>query len=606
MPPTSAPPALPSATARLAERDDARALADRLGRGDGTDDCPACGGTLSPARRAALVREKEAIAADLDRRAADANARSDAANRLRDDIGVRYKLALAAIDAARQRENEWQRLHIEVQEGAGASAEVTRAEGEIAVLTRRIDGKDFAADLRAEYKTVAAERAGLAYDAAEHDRLRRDAAREDDLVLRRQGIVDAANSAAELRARADALTARRDAARRDLDAGLPFGDAPARLDRVRDQIRALAFDGAAFERTRASRDALAEAPARRERLLAAREARADLATDAARAAERHATLTTDHAALAVRIADLARLDDARRAGEAAVATATTAASAADAALDTRRHDTARASAARDAVATAEAAHRAAAKAAHSAHADEALYKHLREAFSRRGIPSLIIEDALPEIETRANDLLDRLSDGRMRMAFETQRNRKSDDGTIETLEVKVADESGQLRSYETFSGGEAFRVNFALRVALSQMLAARSGVDRADARDRRRLRHAGPGGRAAAHRGHQLGARGLRQDPRHHPPRRDEGSLPRPHRSPQRPRHRLDVRSDRGVRRARRMDEGTSRAASHPPHPRRADIFRTRPVCAPTFSAHVWRTGVCALHSGTLCGRPSA
>ncbi|MBM3943908.1 MAG: SMC family ATPase, partial [SAR202 cluster bacterium] len=32
------------------------------------------------------------------------------------------------------------------------------------------------------------------------------------------------------------------------------------------------------------------------------------------------------------------------------------------------------------------------------------------------------------------------------------------------------------RSYETFSGGEAFRINFALRIALSKLLARRSGA----------------------------------------------------------------------------------------------------------------------------------
>ena len=32
------------------------------------------------------------------------------------------------------------------------------------------------------------------------------------------------------------------------------------------------------------------------------------------------------------------------------------------------------------------------------------------------------------------------------------------------------------RSYETFSGGEAFRIDFALRIALSKLLARRSGV----------------------------------------------------------------------------------------------------------------------------------
>ena len=49
-------------------------------------------------------------------------------------------------------------------------------------------------------------------------------------------------------------------------------------------------------------------------------------------------------------------------------------------------------------------------------------------------------------------------------------------GTRETLDIRITDSHGVARSYETFSGGEAFRVNFALRIALSQMLAERSGT----------------------------------------------------------------------------------------------------------------------------------
>ena len=32
------------------------------------------------------------------------------------------------------------------------------------------------------------------------------------------------------------------------------------------------------------------------------------------------------------------------------------------------------------------------------------------------------------------------------------------------------------RSYETFSGGEAFRIDFAIRISLSKLLASRSGA----------------------------------------------------------------------------------------------------------------------------------
>ena len=104
-----------------------------------------------------------------------------------------------------------------------------------------------------------------------------------------------------------------------------------------------------------------------------------------------------------------------------------------------------------------------------------LYFHLVDAFGKNGIPSLIIEQTLPDIEDKANLLLHRLTEGRMRVRLETLRNKKSG-GTQETLEIVIIDDQGVPRPYETFSGGEAFRVNFALRIALSQILAERSGV----------------------------------------------------------------------------------------------------------------------------------
>ena len=45
----------------------------------------------------------------------------------------------------------------------------------------------------------------------------------------------------------------------------------------------------------------------------------------------------------------------------------------------------------------------------------------------------------------------------------------------ETLEIQVSDGAG-VRDYEMYSGGEAFRVNFALRLALSEVLAQRKGA----------------------------------------------------------------------------------------------------------------------------------
>ena len=107
----------------------------------------------------------------------------------------------------------------------------------------------------------------------------------------------------------------------------------------------------------------------------------------------------------------------------------------------------------------------------------ARHKTLERAFGKDGVPALLIEQALPQIETRANELLDRLSDGQMSIRFVTQaeyRDKKRDD-LKETLDIQISDGAG-VRDYEMYSGGEAFRVNFAVRLALSEVLSQRKGA----------------------------------------------------------------------------------------------------------------------------------
>ena len=63
----------------------------------------------------------------------------------------------------------------------------------------------------------------------------------------------------------------------------------------------------------------------------------------------------------------------------------------------------------------------------------------------------------------------------MSLKLETQRERRGGGDPRETLDIRISDELG-TRSYETYSGGEAFRIDFALRIALSRLLAHRSGA----------------------------------------------------------------------------------------------------------------------------------
>jgi exonuclease SbcC len=106
--------------------------------------------------------------------------------------------------------------------------------------------------------------------------------------------------------------------------------------------------------------------------------------------------------------------------------------------------------------------------------EKGIYEELRLAFGKKGVPAMIIEAAIPEIEDEANALLTKITSGRMHLRFDTQRETVKGD-TVETLEIKIADELG-TRPYENYSGGEQFRVNFAIRMALSKLLARRAGA----------------------------------------------------------------------------------------------------------------------------------
>ncbi len=106
--------------------------------------------------------------------------------------------------------------------------------------------------------------------------------------------------------------------------------------------------------------------------------------------------------------------------------------------------------------------------------DAQQYTTIAQAFGKDGIQALLIEDALPEIEQEANDLLSRLTDNQAHIFIESLRDLKRG-GVKETMDINISDTSG-IRPYEMFSGGEAFRIDFSLRIAISKLLARRAGT----------------------------------------------------------------------------------------------------------------------------------
>ena len=112
----------------------------------------------------------------------------------------------------------------------------------------------------------------------------------------------------------------------------------------------------------------------------------------------------------------------------------------------------------------------------AARKEQEVHEQLTRAFGKRGVQALIIENAIPELQEEANRLLERLTDGDMSLYFDTVREGKSKKtGPIETLDINVSDNLG-TRPLEMYSGGEGFRAAFALRIALSKLLARRAGA----------------------------------------------------------------------------------------------------------------------------------
>ena len=91
---------------------------------------------------------------------------------------------------------------------------------------------------------------------------------------------------------------------------------------------------------------------------------------------------------------------------------------------------------------------------------------LQLAFSKKGIPSLIIDDSLPMLQEESNRLLDKFG-GELKVEF------KKKDDKADSLELHVEDSFGK-REVSMFSGGEVVRISLATRVALSKLLMNRA------------------------------------------------------------------------------------------------------------------------------------
>ncbi|PAP77449.1 AAA family ATPase [Rubrivirga marina] len=440
------------------------------------DACPTCGTELTEAHRAEVLAGYDAELCENAEVVRSVTAERDEVVAKRDALRAEFVRLGAAVEAG-----EAAARTLAAARDRAATAEAKRARldalrEEVRSLKRTIEVEAFNPDLRAERASLTDDLQETAYDAEAHARSRADAALREHWATQLRALTVASERLTQSRSDRDLKAAALDQRRSALDRGAHNAEAGKRMNALDEQVRTLGFDPAEHERVGKALDALSDAPSRLSRLLDARRQRAEFAERRATLAEERRSLGAERTsrqdaldALQGRLSERASAERDRDAAEVERQAAAGRLADAQGRLGalTERLDRAERDRQRRADVKSE---------LREVKRQRALYGHLRRAFGKNGIPSLIIEETLPEIEARANTLLDRLTRGRTRVALETLKDKKTGGGTKETLDIRITDDQGVSRSYETFSGGEAFRVNFALRIALSQMLAERSGT----------------------------------------------------------------------------------------------------------------------------------
>lgn len=100
------------------------------------------------------------------------------------------------------------------------------------------------------------------------------------------------------------------------------------------------------------------------------------------------------------------------------------------------------------------------------------FRTLMEAFHRDGIPTMIMEGAIPLISARANEVLALMPDD-FTVEMVTERATKGG-GMADEIDIIVT-KGGWAMDYEDLSSAQQFRVDFAIRMGLTQLLTHRSG-----------------------------------------------------------------------------------------------------------------------------------
>ncbi|PSQ78136.1 MAG: SMC family ATPase [Bacteroidetes bacterium QH_6_63_17] len=446
----------------------------RFREADG-DVCPTCGTELTDAHRQEVEATLSARIEELDAAIDDAQERLAEKRAARAELRQTYRQlqekqeALDDVDEALATAREQYRSLEET------AASLEEHQGTIDRQVQRLEDGAYAESARRRWQACKQRLAALEFDPEEYERLQDQAAQFDRYAERLDEINDAADRRAELKDTIEEYDDEIEALQTALDEQTIAEEIRTDCEKLREKIDALDFDPDRFQEIREQLQERSDVPDRHNALVNAQQNRDEWQEQRARIQDRLEEAEAEKADLEETLAECeSALDQKPEVVERQQAVSERVEAEEETLNELQQRLGKLEAQLEQAEADREALSDAKEERAEAA-AERQRYKHLRAAFGKHGIPSLIIEETLPDIEERANRILDRLTDGRMHVRLDTLKEKKSG-GTKETLEIIITDEHGVPRPYETYSGGESFRVNFALRVALAQLLADRSGV----------------------------------------------------------------------------------------------------------------------------------
>ena len=101
------------------------------------------------------------------------------------------------------------------------------------------------------------------------------------------------------------------------------------------------------------------------------------------------------------------------------------------------------------------------------------YTVLHDAFGKNGIPAMLISNVTAELEFNINQILRELTNKNISVKVVTEKNLKIKGELADTMEVIVRNGLFE-RPYHLYSGGEKYRIDLAIRLALSKLLCNRN------------------------------------------------------------------------------------------------------------------------------------